>query len=120
MNTKITENVAKHRVLQTMAFTLKEYNYKELRKVYEAYQMHVTPIESNARTWLEQQIVKGEKPYRYSYNKIRINPERWADVMRTVNPQDLEVMLTFFKSHDQEYGSSRFIGYSSVCVLYHS
>ena len=102
MNTKITDNVAKHRVLQTMAFTLKEYNYKELRKVYEAYKMHVTPIESNARIWLEQQVVKGEKPYRYSNNKISINPERWADVMRTVNPQDLEVMLTFFKSHDQE------------------
>ena len=72
MNTKITDNVAKHRVLQTMAFTLKEYNYKELRKVYEAYKMHVTPIESNARIWLEQQVVKGEKPYRYSNNKISI------------------------------------------------
>ncbi len=95
MDTKKTENVAKHCVVQTMACTLKEYDYKELRKLYEAYQLPVTPIESNARIWLKQQVVTGEQPRRYGYGKISINLERWPDVMRTVKPKEMDKLLMF-------------------------
>ena len=95
METKTIEQVAKHSVLLTIACTLKEYDYKELRKLYEAFQLHLTPIESNARIWLKQEAVKGEQPRRYGYGKISINPERWADVMKTVKPKDLDKLLVF-------------------------
>ncbi|MBR6980153.1 MAG: hypothetical protein IKH88_10010 [Prevotella sp.] len=95
MDTKKTENVAKRCVVQTMACTLKEYDYKELRKLYEAYQLPVTPIESNARIWLKQQVVTGELPRRYGYGKISINLERWVDVMRTVKPKEMDKLLMF-------------------------
>ncbi len=101
MDTKITENIARNRVLQTMACTLKDYDYNELRKLYETYRLHVTPIEKNARMWLEKQVVKGEQPRRYSYNKISINPERWADVMRTVRPKELDDLLAFLMNNGQ-------------------
>ena len=78
MDIKITEKVAKHSVLRTMACTLEEYDYNKLRKLYEAYNLQLTPIEKNARIWHEEKAVKGDQPRRYSYNKIIINPERWA------------------------------------------
>ena len=93
METEITENVAKHSVVQVMACTLKEYDYVGLKKLYEAFHLRVTPIENNARIWLEQQVVKGEQPRRYGYYRISINPERWADVIRTVKPKDLDELL---------------------------
>ena len=93
METKISDNVVKHSVVQVMACTLKEYDYVGLRKLYEAFHLRVTPIENNARIWLEQQVVKGEQPRRYGYYRISINPERWADVIRTVKPKDLNELL---------------------------
>ena len=61
--------------------------------------LHVTPIESTARTWIDEKLVLGELPRRSSYyNKVCINPARWADVMQTVTPKDLEVLLE--KSRD--------------------
>jgi superfamily II DNA or RNA helicase len=101
MDKEKTQKVANHSVLQTMACTLKRYGYSELRMLYTAYQLHVTPIESNARIWLEQQVVKGELPRRYTNNLISINPERWADVMLTIKPKDLDKLLVFCMERGQ-------------------
>lgn len=88
------KNILNHSVLQTLACTLKEYDYRGLRKLYEAYMLHVTPIESTARTWIDEKLALGELPRRSSYyNKVCINPVRWADVMQTVTPKELEVLL---------------------------
>ena len=87
-------NILNHSVLQTLACTLKEYDYRGLRSLYEAYRLHVTPIESTARTWIDENLVLGELPRRMNYyNKVCINPARWADVMQTVRPKDLEELL---------------------------
>ena len=89
----MSQDTFQHSVLQTMACTLKEYDYRELRKLYEAYVLHVTPIESNARRWVDEGIVTGEVPRRSSYyNKVAISPKYWADVMKTVRPKDLDLL----------------------------
>lgn len=96
---KEEKSIINHTVLQTMACTLKEYDYRMLRRLYEAYRLHVTPIESNARRWVDEGIVEGEVPRRNSYyNKVLISPKYWADVMKTVKPKELEVLIE--KSND--------------------
>ncbi len=87
-------NILNHSVLQTLACTLKEYDYRGLRSLYEAFQLHVTPIESTARRWVDEKLVLGQLPRRTScFNKVCINPAHWADVMQTVRPKELEVLL---------------------------
>ena len=40
---KEEKHLVNHTVLQTMACTLKKYDYRDLRNLYEAYHLHVTP-----------------------------------------------------------------------------
>ncbi len=93
MSTTITDSLTSHSVLRTMACTLKEYEYRDLRDLYEAYCLHVTPIESNARSWLEAKVVNGELPRRHYDRKLSINPAAWADIMLTVSPKELDTLL---------------------------
>lgn len=114
------KHILNHSVLQTLACTLKEYDYRGLRTLYEAYQLHVTPIESTARTWIDEKLVLGDVPRRTSYyNKVCINPARWADVMQTVTPKDLEVLLE--KSKDCGQAVSAYLQYflKAFCCAIH-
>ena len=102
------KDTADHSVLQTIACTLKKYDYRDLRSLYEAYHLHVTPIESTTRTWIDEKLVLGDLPRRTSYyNKVCINPVHWADVMQAVTPKDLEVLLE--KSKDYGHTVSSFM-----------
>ena len=95
-----TKDGLQHVVLQTMACTLHGYNYNEIRKIYESYNLRVTPIEKNAKTWLEEGWALGDKLSRYTgSSKVRINLELWVDVMFTVKPGDLEVLLEYSKNN---------------------
>ena len=112
--------ILNHSVLQTLACTLKEYEYRGLRTLYEAYLLHVTPIENTARIWIDEKLVLGDLPRRISYyNKVCINPARWADVMQTVTPKDLEVLLE--KSKDCGQVVSTFLQYflKAFCCAMH-
>lgn len=118
---KIKNDPMRHEVLQTMACTLQEYNYKVLRTYYEAYRLHVTPIESNAKKWLEDGVVVGIAPRRYGYRDgIRINPKRWADVMFTVKPKDLEVLLEYAKDNGQVVSAYMQYFLKSFCLFANS
>ena len=119
MEPTIPPKVASHKVLQTMACTLNEYDYSGIRKLYELYRLALTPIESNARTWLNQDAVKGEPIYRYSYRKISINPERWADVMRHVSPKNLEDLLTFCHNNGVDVTNSMRYFLHAFCKAMH-
>jgi superfamily II DNA or RNA helicase len=113
-------HILNHSVLQTLACTLIEYDYRSLRKLYEAYMLHVTPIESTARTWIDEKLVLGALPRRNSYyNKVCINPARWADVMQTVTPKDLEIL--FEKSRDCGQVVSAYMQYflKAFCCAMH-
>jgi len=90
----IPDVTLRHRVLQTMACTLKDYDYKALRKLYEAYQLLVSPIENTTRKWLDEEAVVGELPRRSSYQKyVRVNPACWPDVMQQVSPRELDILI---------------------------
>ena len=96
------KGVLEHIALQTMACTLHGYNYRELRHLYEYYHLHVTPIESNAKIWLEAGMAQGDKLNRYSSSsKVQIHPMRWVDVMHTVSPNDLEEILKYSRDNGQ-------------------
>ena len=116
---KEEKHLVNHTVLQTMACTLKKYDYRDLRNLYEAYHLHVTPIESNARLWVDKGIVAGEVPRRHSYySKVSISPKYWADVMKTVKPKELEVLIE--KSKDCGQVVSAFLQYflkSFCCAM---
>ena len=97
-----TKDGLQHVALQTMACTLHGYDYGELRRLYESYKLRVTPIENNAKAWLEEGVALGDKLSRYiNSSKVRINPKRWADVMLTVSPKDLEVLLEYSRNNGQ-------------------
>jgi superfamily II DNA or RNA helicase len=92
-----------HVALQLMACTLQDYIYDELRKIYEDHQLHVTPIISDAKEWLAQEVAKGDMPRRhYRSYSMRLNPARWADVMRNVTPTRLDALLAYCKSQEKE------------------
>ena len=92
-----------HVALQLMACTLQAYNYDELRKIYEDHQLHVTPITSNAKEWLAEQVAKGDVPRRYyRSDRMSLNLARWADVMRNVTPTRLNALLAYCKSQEKE------------------
>lgn len=113
-------SILNHSVLQTLACTLEKYDYRELRTLYETYQLPVTPIESTARTWIDEKLVLGDLSRRYSYyNKVCINPARWADVMQTITPKDLEVLLE--KSKDSGQVVSTYMQYflKAFCCAMH-
>jgi len=115
------DSIASHVILQTMACTLTEYDYSELRKLYEIYKLPVTPIESTARNWLGAGAVSGEMPRRYShYSKVKINPAVWADVMRMVTPDNLEFILKKIRDTGREV--SLFLCYflKSFCCAMHN
>ena len=113
-----TKDGLQHVALQTMACTLHGYDYSELRRLYESYNLRVTPIENNAKTWLEEGVVLGEKLSRYSHScKVRINPKRWADVMLTVKPRDLEVLLEYAKNNGQVVSAYMQYFLKSFCLF---
>ncbi|MCR4603178.1 MAG: DEAD/DEAH box helicase [Prevotella sp.] len=120
MDTPLADKFASSRILQTMACTLREYDYSELRNLYELYELHVTPIESNARAWLDAGVVCGEMPRRYNHsNKVEISPDVWADVMLKVTPDDLEFILNEIRHSGGEV--SPFLSYflKSFCCAMH-
>ena len=83
-----------HPVLQAMACTLGSYNYTTLRQIYEFHKLRVTPIDENCKTWLTEGIFVGDQVRRYeSKYKVRIAPEKWIDILRTVRPGDIPILL---------------------------
>ena len=75
-----------HPALQAMACTLGDYDYRELRKVYEQLYLPVTPIEKNSEKWIDEGVLLGEKLGRYSWDrKVRVAPQKWVDILKTVN-----------------------------------
>ncbi len=120
MKAKKTDNTLSHSILQTMACTLIEYDYRELRKVYEVYQLHVTPIESNAHKWLDERIVEGDPIHRFNYyNKVAISPLAWADIMQTISPKELEVLLKKCEQCGQVVSANMRYFLTSYCCAMH-
>lgn len=76
-----------------MAFTMEKYNYNELRFMYDKLSLRLTPIENDVRNWLEQGILTGGRPRRYSYEKASVKPKSWPDVMMEVKPEDVDKIL---------------------------
>lgn len=113
-----TKDGLQHVALQTMACTLHGYDYSELRRLYESYKLRVTPIENNAKAWLEEGVALGDKLSRYiNSSKVRINPKRWADVMLTVSPKDLEVLLGYSKNNGQVVSAFMQYFLKSFCLF---
>lgn len=96
-----------HIALQAMAFTMAEYDYNTLRAIYERMNLRLTPIESNAKKWYENGWVEGETPKRYySYHGIRVAPKYWADIVRTIKPEQIQ-QLSQLPMRQGQKGSPR-------------
>lgn len=109
-----------HRALQIMACTLNEFNYRDLRELYEVCRLPITPLERAARTWVDKEVVMGEPPRRYSYyNEIRIDPKAWPDVMQTVSPKELEKLLYKCKACKQPVPEHMPLFLKTFCCAMH-
>ena len=115
---KEAEAGLRHVALQIMACTMAEYDYKKLRAIYENFHLHVTPIESNAKKWMEDGIVKGTLPHRYGYREgISIAPSRWADVMFTISPEALETLVNYSRNMGEKVSAFMYNFLKSFCLF---
>ena len=81
-------------LLQEMACTLGDYNYNEVRDIYERNRMRVTPIENDVKTWLAQGVLTGEPVGRYKYGcRVRIAPTHWPEVLRTIEAGQMPKLM---------------------------
>ena len=81
-----------HQALQAMALTMAEYDYDTLRQMYEMLNLRLTPIESNAKRWKENGWTEGEVKRWYRYNGAHVTAKYWADIMRTIKPEQVELL----------------------------
>lgn len=81
-------------VLQEMACSLGDYNYREIRGIYERQKMRVTPIENDVKMWLSQGVLVGQPLARYNGSyKVSISLELWPDVIRTIRQEQIPKLL---------------------------
>jgi len=77
---------------QAMALTMAEYDYDTLRQMYERLNLRLTPIESNAKRWKENGWTEGDVKRWYSYSGAHVTAKYWADIMRTIKPEQVELL----------------------------
>ena len=81
-------------VLQEMACTLGNYDYSEVRDIYERLKMRVTPIENDVKMWIAKGVLTGTPVNRYRHDyRVRVPWEVWVDIIRTVKAEQLPYML---------------------------
>ena len=89
-------------VLQEMACTLGNYDYSDIRDIYERNRMRVTPIESDVKTWLSKGVLEGTPLNRYRHDyKVSIAKEVWPDILMAIDARQLPELL----AHSLEKGA---------------
>ena len=99
-----------HIVLQAMAFTLTGYDYDTIRVIYELNDLRLSPIENVAKKWIDYGWVKGEYIKRYSYNTISVSPIRWAEIVRSIEPEQVHD-LSLLPTKNNQYVSELVTGF---------
>ena len=91
------------KVLRTMACNLGPYNYTMLHALYERFSLRIVPLERNTEKWIKQGQLIGDVPRRYNTVAIVcVNPKCWADIMRTISPEELAWIATGNSKWDNE------------------
>ena len=81
----------RHPFLQIAATGVMSFNYDAVRRIYDLFNWHVTPIETHIQEWLKKGWVVGEPVYRYRTSAhVRIAPLVWIDVLRGIDPKELD------------------------------
>ncbi|MBQ9218733.1 MAG: DEAD/DEAH box helicase [Muribaculaceae bacterium] len=76
-----------HPVIQSMAVTMSEYDYYDLKTLYRSLRLGSSPNEEQIRQWRQDGLIIGNQPSTYNRNhRIKVSGLRWADVMRTIPP----------------------------------
>ena len=79
-----------HPALQALACTMESFSYHDLLRVYHDYNLQRAHIVRTSESWLAAGIVTGEAVQAYGRTTtVRLLPEKWPDVIRTINPGDV-------------------------------
>ena len=69
-----------HPALQALACTMESFDYGNLLRVYNDYNLQRAHIVRTSESWLAAGLVMGEPVRAYGYQaKVRILPEKWPD-----------------------------------------
>ena len=85
-----------HPALQALACTMEPFNYDALLGVYHDYNLQRAHIVRTSESWLAAGIVTGEPVRAYGFRAtVRLLPEKWPDVIRTINPGDVSKLQKY-------------------------
>ena len=96
-----------HPALQALACTMESFDYYDLLHVYNDYNLQRAHIVRTSESWLAAGLVMGEPVRAYGYQaKVRILPEKWPDVIRTIKPEDVSKLQKYgryyYNTHENE------------------
>lgn len=81
----------RHPFLLIAATGVMSFNYDAVRRIYDLFIWHVTPIETHIQEWLKKGWLVGEPVYHYRTSAhVRIAPLVWIDVLRGIDPKELD------------------------------
>lgn len=85
-----------HPALQALACTMEPFGYYDLLRVYHDYNLQRAHIVRTSESWLAAGIVTGEAVQAYGRTTtIRLLPEKWPDVIRTIKPEDVSKLQKY-------------------------
>lgn len=96
-----------HPALQALACTLESFDYNDLLHVYNDYNLQRAHIVRTSESWLAAGLVTGEPVRAYGFQaKVRISPEKWPDVIRTIKPEEVSKLQKYgryyYNTHENE------------------
>ena len=72
------------------------FGYHSLLYVYQDYNLQRAHIVKTSKSWLAEGLVTGETVQSYGRTTtVRISPEKWPDVIRTIKPEDVPKLLKY-------------------------
>ena len=108
-------------VLKYMACTLCDYNYMALRDIFGKLRLRLKPLEAKMGAWIDEGLLTGDVPRRYnSLAKVRIAPQRWAEVMAAVSLDDLPQLLADNPVADADVKKSIDHFVTAFCLFQHA